>query len=89
MIKKQVYMKLYLERFEKKKCSIFKIMSNPFKESYISSARSSFSKKPIKFLKMLKAHLYIGFRKSHSFRVSLPFQLTEITVKIYITNHTI
>lgn len=42
--KKQVYMKLYLERFEKKKCSIFKIMSNPFKESYISSSRSSFSK---------------------------------------------
>lgn len=64
-------------------------MSNPFKESYISSARSSFSKKPIKFLKMLKAHLYIGFRKSHSFRVSLPFQLTESTVKIHITNHTI
>lgn len=38
---------------------------------------------------MLKAHLYIGFRKSHSFRVSLPFQLTESTVKIHITNHTI
>lgn len=36
--------KKFLERFEKKKCSIFKIMSNPFKESYISSARSSFSK---------------------------------------------
>lgn len=38
---------------------------------------------------MLKAHSYIGFRKSHSFRVSLPFQLTESTVKIHITNHTI
>lgn len=38
------FKKYYLERFEKKKCSIFKIMSNQFKESYISSARSSFSK---------------------------------------------